>query len=226
MKPKICSSPEECRGLFRRSLFIVGEFGGNDYNSPLFAFRPLEEVHEFVGDVVNSIGEGIERRGPWTWWCPGCSRSAASRCTCPSSGSSRRCTAARAGASRTSTRCRGCTTWRCSARSWSSGRSTPTCASCTPTTTRPPSSSSSTPRNGVSLRQKPRACCGAPGVGVYNFNLTSKCGEPGAYACDDPSNHWSWDGIHLTEASYGHIARGWLYGPFADPPIVGNRNLE
>uniref|UniRef100_A0A453EEB4 SGNH hydrolase-type esterase domain-containing protein n=1 Tax=Aegilops tauschii subsp. strangulata TaxID=200361 RepID=A0A453EEB4_AEGTS len=60
MKPKICSSPEECRGLFRRSLFIVGEFGGNDYNSPLFAFRPLEEVHEFVGDVVNSIGEGIE----------------------------------------------------------------------------------------------------------------------------------------------------------------------
>jgi hypothetical protein len=58
------------------------------------------------------------------------------------------------------------------------------------------------------LKQTPRACCGAPGVGEYNFNLTSKCGEPGAYACEDPSNHWSWDGIHLTEASYGHIAKG------------------
>ena len=75
------------------------------------------------------------------------------------------------------------------------------------------------------LKQKPRACCGAPGVGEYNFNLTSKCGEPGAYACDDPSNHWSWDGIHLTEASYGHIARGWLYGPFADPPILDTKHL-
>jgi len=75
------------------------------------------------------------------------------------------------------------------------------------------------------LKQKPRACCGAPGVGEYNFNLTAKCGEPGASACDDPSNHWSWDGIHLTEASYGHIARGWLYGPFADPPILDSKHL-
>uniref|UniRef100_A0A0D9UYA7 GDSL esterase/lipase n=1 Tax=Leersia perrieri TaxID=77586 RepID=A0A0D9UYA7_9ORYZ len=74
------------------------------------------------------------------------------------------------------------------------------------------------------LRQTPRACCGAPGVGEYNFNLTSKCGDPGSYACDDPSNHWSWDGIHLTEASYGHIAKGWLYGPFADPPILEKRH--
>uniref|UniRef100_A0A0A9HDI9 Uncharacterized protein n=1 Tax=Arundo donax TaxID=35708 RepID=A0A0A9HDI9_ARUDO len=73
------------------------------------------------------------------------------------------------------------------------------------------------------LKQTPRACCGAPGVGEYNFNLTSKCGDPGSYACEDPSNHWSWDGIHLTEASYGHIARGWLYGPFADPPILDTR---
>jgi hypothetical protein len=39
----------------------VGEFGGNDYNSPLFAFRPLEEVHTFVPDVVDSIGKGIEK---------------------------------------------------------------------------------------------------------------------------------------------------------------------
>jgi hypothetical protein len=39
----------------------VGEFGGNDYNSPLFAFQPLEEVHKFVPDIVDSIGEGIEK---------------------------------------------------------------------------------------------------------------------------------------------------------------------
>ena len=63
LKPKICgsSSPEECRSLFRRSLFIVGEFGGNDYNSPLFAFRPLSEAHDFVPHVVDSIAEGVEK---------------------------------------------------------------------------------------------------------------------------------------------------------------------
>lgn len=52
----------DCRDLFRRSLFIVGEFGGNDYASSLAAFRPLEEVHTFVPHIVNSIGKGIEVR--------------------------------------------------------------------------------------------------------------------------------------------------------------------
>jgi hypothetical protein len=61
MKPKLCGQEQECRDLFRRSLFIVGEFGGNDYNSPLFAFRPLAEAHDMVPHVVESIGRGVER---------------------------------------------------------------------------------------------------------------------------------------------------------------------
>ncbi|VAI77222.1 unnamed protein product [Triticum turgidum subsp. durum] len=69
-------------------------------------------------------------------------------------------------------------------------------------------------------KQPPRACCGAPGKGPYNFNLTAKCGEPGATPCPDPKTHWSWDGIHLTEAAYEHIAKGWLHGEFADQPII------
>jgi hypothetical protein len=27
--------------------------------------------------------------------------------------------------------------------------------------------------------------------------------------------HWNWDYAHLTEVAYGHIAMGWLEGPFA-----------
>ncbi|VAH74523.1 unnamed protein product [Triticum turgidum subsp. durum] len=237
MKPKICSSPEECRGLFRRSLFIVGEFGGNDYNSPLFAFRPLEEVHEFVGDVVNSIGEGIEvikracihkliaegavdlvvpgvlpigcfpvylsifRKQPEMYGGKsGCIKDLNTLSWVHNVALQRKIVELRKKHS--------------DVRIMYADYYTPTIQFVL-----------HAEKWGM-LRQKPRACCGAPGVGVYNFNLTSKCGEPGAYACDDPSNHWSWDGIHLTEASYGHIARGWLYGPFADPPIVGNRNLE
>ncbi|KAM3348031.1 hypothetical protein ACQJBY_021751 [Aegilops geniculata] len=229
MKPKICSSPQECRGLFRRSLFIVGEFGGNDYNSPLFAFRPLEEVHEFVGDVVNSIGEGIEKliaEGAVDLVVPGVLPIG---CFPVYLSIFRKQPEMYGGKS-------GCIkdlntlSWvhnvalqrkivelrkkHADVRIMYADYYTPTIQFVL-----------HAEKWGM-LRQKPRACCGAPGVGVYNFNLTSKCGEPGAYACDDPSNHWSWDGIHLTEASYGHIARGWLYGPFADPPIVGDRNLE
>jgi len=50
----------ECRELFRRSLFVVGEFGGNDYGSTIFSFRPLEEVHALVPHVVGAIARGVE----------------------------------------------------------------------------------------------------------------------------------------------------------------------
>ncbi|XP_022682951.1 GDSL esterase/lipase At5g45910 isoform X2 [Setaria italica] len=62
------------------------------------------------------------------------------------------------------------------------------------------------------------ACCGAGGR--YNYNVTAACGFPGATACADPSRAVNWDGIHLTEAAYRDIAGGWLRGPFAQPPIL------
>jgi hypothetical protein len=49
--------------------------------------------------------------------------------------------------------------------------------------------------------------------------LTTSTSQPNVVsltACPDPTTHWSWDGIHLTEAAYCHIAKGWLYGPFAE----------
>jgi hypothetical protein len=36
----------------------------------------------------------------------------------------------------------------------------------------------------------------------------------------DPSAFINWDGVHFTEATNQYIANGWLYGPFADPPIL------
>uniref|UniRef100_A0A0D9UYA9 GDSL esterase/lipase n=1 Tax=Leersia perrieri TaxID=77586 RepID=A0A0D9UYA9_9ORYZ len=52
-----------------------------------------------------------------------------------------------------------------------------------------------------------RACCGSGGE-RYNINMSAMCGVDGATACDDP-----WDGVHLTEAAYHHVADGWLRGP-------------
>uniref|UniRef100_A0A0D9Y554 Esterase n=1 Tax=Oryza glumipatula TaxID=40148 RepID=A0A0D9Y554_9ORYZ len=206
MKASICKSPQECRDLFRRSLFIVGEFGGNDYNSPLFAFRPLEEklieegAVELVVPGVLPIGcfpvyLSIFRKQPEMYGRrSGCIRDLNTLSWVHNAALQRKIAELRLK--------------HPGVRIMYADYYTPAIQFVL-----------HAEKYGF-LRQTPRACCGAPGVGEYNFNLTSKCGDPGSYACDDPSNHWSWDGIHLTEASYGHIAKGWLYGPFADPPIL------
>lgn len=48
------------------------------------------------------------------------------------------------------------------------------------------------------------ACCG--GGGPYNFNFAAQCGSQDTSVCDDPSVYVHWDGFHLTEAAYEHIA--------------------
>ncbi|KAK6268663.1 hypothetical protein QUC31_012823 [Theobroma cacao] len=63
------------------------------------------------------------------------------------------------------------------------------------------------------------ACCG--GGGPYNFNLSLGCGSPGTTSCGDPSSYVSWDGIHLTEATYGLIPRRfWM----VRVPFLGSRS--
>ncbi|XP_011623529.1 GDSL esterase/lipase At5g45910 [Amborella trichopoda] len=61
------------------------------------------------------------------------------------------------------------------------------------------------------------ACCGVGGQ--YNFDPRRTCGKPGATVCDDPSLYTNWDGIHLTEAAYKVIATALLSGEFTHPPL-------
>ncbi|XP_049407221.1 acetylajmalan esterase-like [Solanum stenotomum] len=66
-------------------------------------------------------------------------------------------------------------------------------------------------RNAVSLgfdkNSLQKACCGTSGK--YNYNTSRTCGAPGVPVCVDPSTHISWDGIHLTQEAYKWLAR-WL----------------
>ncbi|KAL6850129.1 hypothetical protein ACP4OV_020756 [Aristida adscensionis] len=229
MKPSICKSPQECRDLFRRSLFVVGEFGGNDYGSTLFSFRPVEEVHTFVPHVVDSIGRGVEKLiadGAVELLVPGLLPTGCSPVYLSTFREPPAMYGGRSGCLR-----------ELNKLSWVHNAALQ--RKIAELRVRHPGvrimyADYYTPvmqfilhaeKYGF-LRETPRACCGAPGVGEYNFNLTYRCGEPGSYACDDPSSRWNWDGLHLTEASYAHIARGWLYGPFADPPIIGRSHID
>ncbi|RZR80332.1 hypothetical protein BHM03_00006346 [Ensete ventricosum] len=59
--PILTSMGAECRDFLGKSLLVVGEFGGNDYSTGLFASRNVSEVRTFVPPVTQAIGEGLER---------------------------------------------------------------------------------------------------------------------------------------------------------------------
>ncbi|KAL6649994.1 hypothetical protein ACP70R_014218 [Stipagrostis hirtigluma subsp. patula] len=61
------------------------------------------------------------------------------------------------------------------------------------------------------------ACCGDGGR--YNSNSLMSCNAT-SVLCPDPSRRISWDGLHYTEAAYNLVARGVLDGPYAAPSIL------
>ncbi|KAJ3670884.1 hypothetical protein LUZ60_008310 [Juncus effusus] len=62
------------------------------------------------------------------------------------------------------------------------------------------------------------ACCGSNAP--YNCTPSILCGTEGSTICSDPSKYASWDGLHLTEASYMLVAEGVLEGPYANPGLI------
>uniref|UniRef100_A0A0E0FPH9 Esterase n=1 Tax=Oryza nivara TaxID=4536 RepID=A0A0E0FPH9_ORYNI len=60
------------------------------------------------------------------------------------------------------------------------------------------------------------SCCGSDAP--YNCSPSILCGHPGSVVCSDPSKYTSWDGLHFTEATYKIIIQGVL-GSYANPPL-------
>lgn len=52
----------ECRNLIASSLIIMGEIGGNDYNYPILAGKPINEVEPLVPLVIDTIISAINVR--------------------------------------------------------------------------------------------------------------------------------------------------------------------
>ncbi|KAL1810700.1 hypothetical protein ACET3Z_020765 [Daucus carota] len=64
---------------------------------------------------------------------------------------------------------------------------------------------------GLDAESTLKACCGIGGR--YNLNSTQRCGSPSVPVCPDPDRHISWDGIHLTQKANRLIAT-WLVADF------------
>ena len=59
-----------------------------------------------------------------------------------------------------------------------------------------------------------QVCC-VDGNRTISFPMP--CGLPSTIVCDDPSKYFSWDGLHLTEATYELIAISVLEDLFTAP---------
>ncbi|XP_044971001.1 GDSL esterase/lipase At1g28610-like [Hordeum vulgare subsp. vulgare] len=223
LKPTLCSTPQGCRHYFRRSLFLMGEFGGNDYTFILAAGKTLDQVASYVPEVVQAISAGVEKlikEGGRYVVVPGqlpmgclpivltLYASPNKKHYDPRTG----CLTKYNALTRYHNRLLSKAIYRLRIKYPATNiiygdYYTPVMEFLrTPT------------RFGFSASSRLRVCCGAGGP--YNYNLTAACGFPGASACANPATRINWDGIHMTETAYMYIAAGWLWGPYAQPPIL------
>ncbi|KAL5230079.1 hypothetical protein ABZP36_028855 [Zizania latifolia] len=227
LKPAICNTTEEeangFKNCFSKSLFIVGEFGVNDYNFMWTAGKTENEVDSLVPQVVKKIVLGVERlikQGAVYVVVPGN----------PPTGCSPALLTARVSTGRMDYDGLGClravnrvamrhnTLLRAAIGSLRGEH--PQAKIVLADFYRPIIRVLRDPdRFGIAAGEALKACCGA-GAGAYNWNGSATCAMPGVVACKDPSAAVSWDGVHYTEAINRYIAKGWIYGPYADPPIL------
>ncbi|PUZ71378.1 hypothetical protein GQ55_2G308700 [Panicum hallii var. hallii] len=64
-----------------------------------------------------------------------------------------------------------------------------------------------------------RACCGAGG-GAYNVDMDRMCGARGTSVCARPDERISWDGVHLTQHAYRVMTDLLYHKGFASPAPV------
>uniref|UniRef100_A0A2C9UMP7 Acetylajmalan esterase-like n=1 Tax=Manihot esculenta TaxID=3983 RepID=A0A2C9UMP7_MANES len=56
-----CHNSKDCIEKHKKSLFMVGEIGGNDYNYALFQGKTIDELKSMVPNVVNAIKDAVKR---------------------------------------------------------------------------------------------------------------------------------------------------------------------
>ncbi|GAB4831384.1 hypothetical protein Ancab_005395 [Ancistrocladus abbreviatus] len=220
-KSSFCEAKQDCTNHFRRSLFIVGEIGGNDYNYASFARQNITQLEAVVPLVVGAISGAISmliEEGATTLLVPGdppvgCIAIYLTLFQSPNQAEYDK---------------HGCLK---AYNAFSRYHNSQLKLALEKLRSKYPQAKIlyadfygaaiqlyHTPghhgfTNGVLV-----ACCG--GGGPYNFNYSARCGHVGSTVCKDPSTHASWDGIHWTEAAYKYMAKGVIYGPYSSPPIL------
>ncbi|PKI72774.1 GDSL esterase/lipase At5g45910-like [Punica granatum] len=222
VKFTLCSTKHDCDNYFKKSLFVIGEIGGNDYNYPFAAGASIQQVRSLVPLVILAICNATStliEEGAVNLLVPGniprgCSPAFLATAASPNRSDYDPLT--------------GCLK---SYNAFSEYHDQQLKKSLQTLQWKYPHARIMFgDYYGASMRfyRAPSlfgfyggaitACCG--GGGPYNFNASKWCGLPGSTVCKSPSTFANWDGIHLTEAAYRSIASGLIYGPFTFPPLL------
>lgn len=219
--PSVCGSTQACKSYLSKSLFVLGEFGGNDYNAQLFGGYSPEQASGQSPTIVDGIGKGVEQLinlGAMYIVVPGvlpvgCFPIYLTLYQTSNAGDYDQYGCLK--------RFNALSTYHNSllqSKVSSLQSKYPWARIMYADFYSHVYDMVKAPGNyGFSTNM--RACCGAGG-GKYNYQNSARCGMSGAYACSNPASSLSWDGIHLTEAAYKQIADGWVNGPYCHPPIL------
>ncbi|KAJ1685248.1 hypothetical protein LUZ63_016638 [Rhynchospora breviuscula] len=220
----LCSATQRnhaCQDFFSKSLFVLGEFGGNDYSFILSAGKSISEAKSYMPVVIDTIRQAAEsllKHGALHMVIPG---------ILPSGCVPIRLTiyASKNKYDYDSLRCLkeyntiGFDHNMMLKKTVAKLQNTYPLANFIYADYYEPVIQflQNPTKFGFTVKEPLRICCG--GGGPYNYYSSATCGQPGVSACSNPSTYINWDGIHLTEAAYRIIATGWLKGPYAHPPI-------
>ncbi|KAG4996416.1 hypothetical protein JHK82_027222 [Glycine max] len=222
LKPSLCKNKKECNNYFKKSLFIVGEIGGNDINA-LISYNNISKLREIVPPMIEEITKAtiaLIEEGAVEVVVPG---------NFPIGCNSGVLTVVNSG-NKDDYDQFGCLAaynvfikyynWRLNQAIEALRQQ----------------------KNHVKiiyfdyygdarrLFQAPqkygfsssknetfRACCGTGEP--YNVDEHAPCGSLTSTICSDPSKHINWDGAHFTEEAYKLIAKGLVEGPFASSSL-------
>ncbi|KAF1895250.1 hypothetical protein Lal_00043895 [Lupinus albus] len=220
LKPSLCTTKKDCDNYFKRSLFMVGEIGGNDHNYVAIAKKNISQLVQMVPLVIEAITNAASElidEGAMNLVVPG---------NLPVGCSAMYLTAFNSHNKEDYDR-HGCLKeLNDFAEHYNIQLKL---ALQTLRHNNPHAKISYADYYGAALRffhapvhygftgETLKACCG--GGGPFNVNISAGCGNIGSKACSDPSTYANWDGIHLTEAAYRVIANGLIEGPFSSPPL-------
>lgn len=211
-----CSDPTERKVKLRKSLMLMGEIGGNDYNFAFFQGRTMEEVYQLVPDVVQTIKDGVKEvieLGARNVLVPGnfpigCvplylvkfrsddpSMYDGLQCLKDYNEFSKfhneRLQEAIEDLQKEYPEVALAYGDYYSALEWVVSHASAL---------------------GFERGGSHKTCC-AIGHNPYNFDLSRSCGSPGVPVCPDPTKRVSWDGIHMTQQANKYVAR-WLLRNF------------
>ncbi|XP_028766494.1 GDSL esterase/lipase At1g28610-like [Neltuma alba] len=214
--PSLCNSSSSCKKVLGKSLFLVGEIGGNDFNHPFALQMKLSEVETYVGPVISVISSTIKELihlGAQTLIVPGnfpigCSASYLTRFQSNHKNDYDKA---------------GCLVWLNKFVEFYNKRLQSEVNRLQQLYPHAHIIYADYYNAALPLYHSPtkfgftslKACCGIGGA--YNFKTSRICGDEGVKACEDPSKYINWDGVHLTEAAYRFIAKALVNGRLTTP---------